>query len=353
MSAMATEHKVRSTASQRIIAAGIVIAFIYWASSVVMTLLLSILLAYMLDPVVEWLERLRLPRAVASLLVVLVVLGLLSLLGYLVWDRAERFLAEWPTKYAPTLKHASASLEKKLERFELEVSKITPQDQRNRPTVRVQEERTLRTFLLGVLGSLYTVLLVVSFLPFLVFFMLAAKRNVWHATLQLFPPTERTQVKQALEAVSAMLRSYVFGNALIFGILAMASWLFFWAIGLDYPLLTGVVSGVLNLVPYLGTVLAWLPPVLVGLSKYNQVGPFVGIAGVLAVLHLVAINVLMPALVGKKVHLNALAVTIALLFWGWLWGGLGLLLAIPITATMKVICDHVENWQPVGRWMGT
>ncbi len=353
MSAMAAESKARSNPSQRIIAAGIVIAFIYWASSVVMTLLLSILLAYMLDPVVELLERFRVPRAVASLLVVLVVLGLLSLLGYLVWDRAERFVAEWPTKYAPILKHASASLEKKLERFELEVSKITPQDQRSRETVRVQEERTLRTFLLGVLGSLYTVLLVVSFLPFLVFFMLAAKRDVWHATLQLFPLTERTQVKQALEAVSAMLRSYVFGNVLIVGILAMASWLFFWAIGLDYPLLTGVVSGVLNLVPYLGTVLAWLPPVLVGLSKYNEVGPFVGIAGVLAVLHLVAINVLMPALVGKKVHLNALAVTISLLFWGWLWGGLGLVLAIPITATMKVVCDHVENWQPVGRWMGT
>jgi len=60
----------------------------------------------------------------------------------------------------------------------------------------------------------------------------------------------------------------------------------------------------------------------------------------------------MPALVGKRVHLNALAVTVALLFWGWLWGAMGLILAIPITATLKVICDNMESWQPAGRWLG-
>ncbi len=60
----------------------------------------------------------------------------------------------------------------------------------------------------------------------------------------------------------------------------------------------------------------------------------------------------MPAIVGRSVHLNALAVTISLLFWGWLWGAFGLILAIPITATFKVICDHVPDWQPVGRWLG-
>jgi predicted PurR-regulated permease PerM len=134
-------------------------------------------------------------------------------------------------------------------------------------------------------------------------------------------------------------------------ILVIASWLFFWGIGLEFPFLAGLVSGLFNLVPYLGVVLAWTPPLLIGLKQYHSVGPFLGIFAILAFLHLITANFLLPALVGWRVRLSALALTASLLFWGWLWGAVGLLLAIPITAVIKVICDHVEGWQPVGRWL--
>jgi AI-2 transport protein TqsA len=106
-----------------------------------------------------------------------------------------------------------------------------------------------------------------------------------------------------------------------------------------------------NLIPYLGVVLSWLPPLLIGLKQFHTATPFILIFAVLTVLHLVAANLLVPALVGWRVRLNALALTLSLLFWGWLWGGMGLILAIPITAVIKVICDHVESMQPVGRWL--
>jgi predicted PurR-regulated permease PerM len=195
--------------------------------------------------------------------------------------------------------------------------------------------------------------LAVSFVPFLVFFMLAEKRDVWHATMQLFPPTERTRVKLALEDLSVMIRGYILGNLLVALILGLACWGFFAAISLSNAFLVGMVSGALNLVPYVGTVLAWIPPIIVGLAQYTSIGPFVGIAAVLTVMHLIAVNVLIPALVGRQVRLNALAVTVALLFWGWMWGGMGLVLGIPLTAGVKVVCDHVEEWKPIGRWMST
>ena len=103
---------------------------------------------------------------------------------------------------------------------------------------------------------------------------------------------------------------------------------------------------------YLGVVLALLPPFFIGMVKWTTPGPYLGIAVTLLFLHIVALNVLLPAIVGRRVHLNPLAVTIALLVWGWLWGGIGLILAIPITAAIKVICDHVEGWEPAGRWLG-
>jgi predicted PurR-regulated permease PerM len=99
-------------------------------------------------------------------------------------------------------------------------------------------------------------------------------------------------------------------------------------------------------------VMAWVPPLLIGLKQYHTVGPFIGIFAMLTLFHVIGANLLIPALVGWRIRLNALALTISLLFWGFLWGGMGFILAIPITAVIKVICDHVESCQPIGRWLG-
>src|ERR1700687_947355 len=342
-----------STPSQRIIAAGIVIAFCYFAASVVITLLLSMMLAYFLDPLVEVMERIRISRAFGSLLVVVFVVALVAGIGYLLIDRAERFAGDWP-RYRAVIQEATQAIERRVEKVESSVSEITPQQPRPPiNTVRVESESAVRGMLLRGLGSLYTLLLGVTFVPFLLFFMLAAKRDVWHATMQLFPASERTRVKEALDSAGIVLRRFVVGGGFVAFILVLVSWGFFWMIGIDYPFLTGVVSGVLNLVPYLGAVLAWIPAIVIGMTHWSTFGPFLGMVAMLSFFHIIAMNVLVPQLVGKRVRLNALAVTVALLFWGWLWGGMGLVLAIPITATLKVICDHIEAWQPVGRWLGT
>jgi predicted PurR-regulated permease PerM len=344
--------RARSNTSQRIIAAGVALVCLYFASAVVITLLISILLAYFLDPIVEWLESFRMPRGVGALIVLLVMLLLLVSVGLVVWDRVDAFTQDWP-KYSEKLKSFSAAFEKRIEQLEKALTGIQPEDKTGGIVVKQEKGSVVRDLLLRGLGSLYTLLLMISFVPFLVFFMLAAKRDIWHATMQLFPPTERTGVRDALEDLSRTLRSYIVGNLLVAAILSVAGWIFFWILGLENPFLLGVTSGVMNLVPYLGTVLAWLPPVIVGLTKYDTFAPFAGIAAVITFFHMIAINVLIPKLVGKQVHLNALAVTVSLLFWGWFWGGMGLLLAIPITASLKVVCDHVEEWQPIGRWLST
>jgi predicted PurR-regulated permease PerM len=85
---------------------------------------------------------------------------------------------------------------------------------------------------------------------------------------------------------------------------------------------------------------------------YDRVAPFLIIGTVVAFLHLLALNLLYPKLVGSRVHLNPLVVTVALMFWGAIWGGVGLVLAIPITAGVKAVCDNVEALQPHGRFLG-
>jgi predicted PurR-regulated permease PerM len=346
-----TETKISATSvSGNIIAAGIVIAFCYWASTVLVTLLVAVLMAYFLDPIVNWLEMVRVPRALGSLLVVLVTLTLLAALGWTLVERFDQFGSDWP-KYRAPLHAVFQAVDSRMENLEAHMSEIAPSPRTGERVVTLAESHPMRDALVGRLSSLYGFILAASFVPFLVFFMLAAKRQVVHATMQLFRSSDRTQVKEALEDVTRVLRTYLMGTGLVGLILVFASWLFFWAIGLEFPFLTGLVSGICNLVPYIGLVLSWVPPLMIGAAQFHKIGPFIGIVAMLTFFHIVAANLLVPALVGWRMRLNAVALTVSLLFWGWLWGAMGLILAIPITAVVKVICDHVEGWQPVGRWL--
>lgn len=338
-----------STFSLRVIAGAIILLFFYYAQGVVITLLLSILLAYFLDPAVEFLEKTGLPRTGGAMVMVLILIMVLVAVGYGLGTRMADFAENWP-KYSSVLRGAAESIEGKINGIE---GRVAPGNgPGGQPSeVRPLEPGLLRTMILRGAGSLYAIFLEVTFVPFLVFFMLAGKREVWHGTLQLFPVTQRTQVKETLEDLREVLRDYLAGMSIVAGMVIAASSLFFWLLDLDYPILTGIASGLLNMVPYIGAVMAWFPAFVIALAKVKSIGSFVLIAGVLTAIHVVAANFIAPALVGRRVRLNAVAITVALLFWGWVWGGMGLLLAIPITATLRVICDHTDSWRPIGRWL--
>src|SRR6202034_430816 len=111
-------------------------------------------------------------------------------------------------------------------------------------------------------------------------------------------------------------------------------------------------SGFLSLVPYIGLPLAMLPPVVAALPASKTPAMYLSVTVSVAMLHLLALNLLYPKFVGARVHLNPLVVTVALMFWGMLWGALGLLLAIPLTAALQPVCDNVGSLQAYGRLLG-
>jgi predicted PurR-regulated permease PerM len=339
-----------SNFSMQVIAAAIILLFFYYAAGVVVTLLFSILLAYFLDPAVELLESLGLPRTLGAMVMVLILISVLAAVGYGLWTRTADFAENWP-KYSKVLQQAAGAVEGRIRGIEGQVSQIAPEQGASSATAARAEPSVVRTLIFRGIGSLYALFLEITFMPFLVFFMLAEKREVWHGTLQLFPASRRTQVKETLEDLRDVLRDYLAGMTIVTLVVIAASSLFFWIIGMDYPILAGIASGLLNMVPYIGAVMAWLPAFVIALAKWKTLGQFILIAATLTTIHVLAINLVAPKLVGRRVRLNAVAITISLLFWGWVWGGMGLVLAIPITAALRVICDHTESWKPIGRWL--
>ncbi len=345
-----TVFRISGTAfSLRILAGAVVLLFFYYAAGVVITLLLSVLLAYFLDPAVELLERLRIPRTIGSLIMVLLLIAVIGVLGYGLWMRTSDFAENWPA-YRNSLRQASSAVVGKISGFEGTVNELA-NPSGAKPLVPSASTGMVHTLFLRGIGSLYALVLEATFVPFLVFFMLARKREAWHSTLQLFPISRRTQVKETLDDLRNVLRDYLIGMSVVTLLVIACTSVFFLVLGLDYPVLAGITSGMFNMVPYIGAVLAWLPGFFLAVLKWKAVSHFWIIAFVLLSIHVVAQNLVAPQLVGRQVQLNAVAITISLLFWGWVWGGMGLILAIPITASLRVICDHTESWKPVARWL--
>lgn len=339
-----------STFSLRLVAAAILLLFFYYAAGVVITLLLSVLIAYFLDPAVEFLERLRVPRTIGALILVVLLILVLIAVGYTLWLRTSDFAADWP-KYRSIIRGATGEVQKKISGIESSVTEVTSTEPAPKAPTPSSDAGAVHNLIVRGIGSLYALVLEGTFVPFLVFFMLAEKREVWHGTLQLFPVSRRTQVKETLEDLRDVLRDYLVGMSVVTLVVIALSSIFFMILGLDYPVLAGIASGLLNMVPYLGAVLAWLPGFMLAIIKWKSVSHFAIIAIVLTGIHVVAQNLIAPQLVGRQVRLNAVAITVSLLFWGWVWGGMGLILAIPLTAALRVICDHTESWKPFARWL--
>jgi predicted PurR-regulated permease PerM len=297
-------------------------------------------------------ELYRIPRWLASLIMVLLMLAVAYLVIYAIYDRAQAFYDAMP-RLMERLKQITAHIQLTAHNIQQSTQTIMPASpESNLPTVRLQQESPYQQFLFRGIGSVYAFMVTVMFIPFLVFFMLTSKNQVWVASLNLFPIKKRQQAEDVIHAIGRMLRRFVVGNLFVGLISACLITPVFAIIHLQYALLMGPLAALLSLVPYIGVALGILPPLMVALLQYDTTGPFMTIGVSVAVVHFVAVNVLTPKLVGQRVNLNALCVTIAMMFWAWLWGGFGLILAVPITAAIKAVCDNVESLKPYGAWMG-
>ncbi len=331
--------------AQIIIAVGVVLTLCYVAELVLVVVLVSTLIAFILAPVVDFFGQLSLPRSLSSLLAVLLLLALLYGMGYVSYNQAASFLQVLP-KYSDRIRATVMSFRERAE----SLNPLRPVVE-DKNVVKVLPSSPLTDAVTRGFGSVSQGLFALTFIPFLVYFMLSWQQHARSATVMLFRMEHRHTAYITLGLISKMIRSFMVGNLLIGSFMAVVSVAVFGAMGLPFFLVIGIMSGFLSLVPYLGLILALAPPLVVGLGQLDS-GDLAVVSLVVVALHFIALNVLYPKVLGNRMQLNPLAVTIALLFWGWLWGGMGLILAIPITAAMKIIFDHVEAFKPWGDWMG-
>ena len=345
--------------SVRIIAFGVFSAICYFGATVIITLLLAVLLAFLLDPFVEALRRWRIPRPIAigisMIIAALIVGGLIALF----LDRAQEFSQNVP-QYSKKIQKVSNDIRRRimaLQKKSEDIGKtiIPASGEEPKPLV-IQQYSTWRDLFFRNLGPFYDYLIIASFFPFLVYFLLREKGQIRFFVSSMV--SSRTQLSNTfiqgtsdriVTDLSAKIRGFVVGYLLSTAILFAASFLIFLAFGVDEAFIWSVIFSVLNVLPFVGAILSVIPPALIAIIQFSSVK--VGISFVLICLglHLFYANWLIPRLMGKRTDLSPLVVLIAMMYWGFLWGAVGIFLAIPITASLRSIWIQYSAIQNANR----
>jgi predicted PurR-regulated permease PerM len=331
-----------------ILVTGLLTVFGYYASSICITVVLAGFLAILFDPLVVKLERLHIPRSLAAAGIVLAGIGLIGLLGYALYGRAMSFAEELPV-YASTIQQTIEPISRKIQNFQQSAGNLTNDVHPTKkvPEVRLQESPTWPDYLVRGVGSVWGVLIIAGVVPFLTFFMLCTKDQMAIRTNGLF--SCRMEADRFTTNLNQMIHGFVAGNLIVGSVMALATTLVLWSVGVKGAIPLGIASGLLNLLPFLGLIASLALPLAAALLQFSTPGPYIVITVTILFLHVVSANLLIPKFIANRVSIGPVAATVGILFWGWLWGVMGLLLAVPLTAFIKLVADlhpslcHLSN----------
>jgi putative permease len=316
--------------------------------SILAPLVFALLFAVLLLPLANFLEhKLRFPRSLASLLsVVMLVLALAGLL-YVVSEQVTSLADDWPQFKQQVLSSVNDLQVWISKKFHIRIKQQMTYV--NNATSKLLESGG------SVLGDVFVSFS--SFVLFLVFilidtfFLLYYRRLIIRFLVAVFPDNNSVVVYDIIAQIQSRIRQYILGLLLEMVIVATASCLALWIIGVNYAILLGLLIGLFNLIPYIGIAMALVLSTLVTFATAGTAKLLLVIGTILGI-HLVDSNILLPVIVGSKVRINALITVLGVIVGGSVWGISGTFLAIPIVAISKIIFDRVEPLKPWGLLLG-
>lgn len=333
----------------------------YFATPVLLPILVSFFFAILLEPIVAALERRRVPRAAGATVAVLLFLAAIAGGFWALYQPFSRVVDELP-RYGDKLKSAAREVERRTERLQRSVQQSvqegagaaqtaagTARKPESAASAGREESLSAGRVVLGALASFFHGMGIAVFVPFLIAFGLNEKAVLVKAFRE--SAAGACDAEYVAAAVPRMVRAYFFGSFVVGLILALFQWIVFQALGLENAVGLGVLTGFLNLIPVLGWPLAVLLPVAQALLQFHGLAPVAAIILALGVLHITAGGLVIPRFVGAHVRVGGGAATAALLFWGWYWGIVGFLLAIPLTALARIALESREQTRPLALFL--
>jgi predicted PurR-regulated permease PerM len=349
-----------------IVAAGGAMALLNWAQAVFIPIVLSLLISFALEPIVRALTHLRLPRLAASALVVISLVAAVGSTAYVLSDDAAAIVADLPTaasRLRETMRRSDneESTINQVERAAQELQRTADEASARNPAPsgvqRVQIEEPaidVREYLSWGSANAFAFFGQAALIMFFVFFLLASGDLFKRKLVKIAGPTlERRKITvQILDEIATQIERFLLVHLFTSIVVSVATYVAFKWIGLEQAGLWAVAAGVFNNIPYFGPMLVSVGAAIVAFLQFGTVSDAIYVAGIAMAITTLEGFVLTPLMTRRTARVNEVAIFVALIFWSFVWGIWGTLLAVPMLVSVKAFCDRVEQLKPIGELLG-
>ncbi|MBC7664234.1 MAG: AI-2E family transporter [Caulobacter sp.] len=355
---------VRST-SMVVVASLLSLYALQWAAEIVIPVLMGLLFSYALTPLVDRLVRVGIPRALGAAVVMVALVGGLAWTTWSLSDQANSLITSLPDAAQklrdtlhPKLRDPNPSTMDQFQKAATTLAQATDSNAKTTPGVAkvqiVKASFNIQDYLFtGTMRAAQAAAQVVV-VAFITYFLLAAGDTFRRKLARIAGPNfaKRKITVQALDEITEQIQRYLLVQLLTSVVVGVASALAFWALGFNNAAVWGVLAGVLNMVPYVGTMVICGASAVVALLQFGTPQMAAAVGSVSIILHVITGYIITPWLTSRTSRLNAVVVFVGVLAWGWLWGVWGLLLGTPILMALKAVCDRVDELKALGELMG-
>ena len=349
-----------------IIALLALVLVLQYAQAMIIPIVLGVLISHALEPMVAWFERRRIPRALSAAVILLTLVGSGGWVLYGLRTQASAIIEQLPTaarRLRQTLEHdrpTATSAIQQVQKAATELEKATSAAAPPPPPSGVQRVQVESAPInisdyvmwgsLGLVAALGQLILIL----FLVYFLLLSGDLYRRKLVKIIGTTlsEKKVTVQILQEIDRQISMFLLVQVFTSTIVAVATWLAFSALGVEQAAVWGLMAGIFNSIPYFGPVLVTGGTSIVAFLQFGNLRMAAIVGGVALLITSLEGFLLTPWLTSRAARMNAVAVFVGLLFWGWVWNVWGMLLAVPLLMVIKAVCDHVEDFKGVGELLG-
>ncbi len=331
---------------------GIIVLFIigvtfFLLASVLLPFIVAVLLSIIFRPAVVYLNSKKIPMALSLFIVVIICALLLTGVSFLIYNSVESFANDFP-KYESKFNQKTAGWGENITNFAGSIG-LKPEDM---SFSNLLPFSTISQYVGNFAGVFFNLAGNVVLVLLFMLFLLAGTGDTSTKIYRAFSKNHADRISHIVNNITKSVRIYLIKKTLVSLLTGSLYALITWLFGIDFPIFWGFLAFTLNFIPNVGSLIATLFPVIFSLFQFDSLLSTVIMLILLVIAQNIVGNGIEPVVFAESLDLSPVLILIALIFWGFLWGIVGMLLAVPLTATIKIICENIEQLRPIAVLMG-